>query len=186
MHRRGYGRQRSGKIRYDISLWFRLYNHFFSNVRRDEWLHLHPARSHDPRDGDKPERLAFDNGRNIHLRGGIWNCRHDHLSVYGVLMLKRLALATLIFGSSPVFADSITVQIVSTVPGASGTLTRTMTLSQADMGSFIAGLEAATSTATPTAAADAWLGALKQEVITIALGLQKQNALATVTPIAPQ
>ena len=97
----------------------------------------------------------------------------------------RLILTIALLFSFPALADSITVQIVSTVPGASGTLTRSMTLTQADMGAFIAGLESATSTATPTAAADSWLGAIKQEVIGIALGKQKADALATVTPINP-
>jgi hypothetical protein len=101
-------------------------------------------------------------------------------------MLKRTLLAALLLVASPAFADSITVQIVSTVPGASGTLTRSMTLTQADMGSFIAGLEAATQTATASTAADAWLSSFKQEVINIALGLQKQNALSAVVRIAPQ
>ena len=100
-------------------------------------------------------------------------------------MLKRLFLAAALLAASPALADSITVTIVSTVPGASGTLTRSMTLTQGDMGTFIAGLEAATSTATATTAADAWLGTLKSEVVSIALGLQKQNALSTVTPINP-
>ena len=97
-----------------------------------------------------------------------------------------LAVTAVLTFASPALADSITVQIVSTVPSASGTLTRSMTLTQADMGAFIAGLEAATATATATAAADAWLSTLKQEVISIALGLQKQNALSVVVPIAPQ
>lgn len=101
-------------------------------------------------------------------------------------MLKRLILAFALFAASPAFADSITVQIVSTVPGATSTLTRSMTLTQADMGAFIAGLEAATQTATATTAADAWLNALKQEVIGIALGKQKQDALSVITPISPQ
>ena len=104
-------------------------------------------------------------------------------------MLKRVfsfvAVAALLV-SAPALADSITVTIVSTVPGASGTLVRSMTLTQGDMGAFIAGLESATSTATPTAAADSWLGSLKQEVITIALGKQRADALSTITPIAPQ
>jgi hypothetical protein len=101
-------------------------------------------------------------------------------------MLKRLILAFALFAASPAFADSITVQIVSAVPGATGTLTRSMTLTQADMGAFIAGIEAATSTATATTAADAWLGSIKQEVINIALGKQKTDALSVITPIAPQ
>lgn len=101
-------------------------------------------------------------------------------------MLKRLFFIAVFAFALPALADSITVQIVSTVPGASGTLTQSMTLTQADMGSFIAGLEAATQTATASTAAGAWLASLKQEVINIALGLQKQNALAAVTPIAPQ
>jgi hypothetical protein len=101
-------------------------------------------------------------------------------------MLKRPLLAALLLAAFPAFADSITVQIVSTVPGASGTLTRSMTLTQADMGSFISGLEDATQTATAVTAADAWLSSFKQEVINIALGLQKQNALSAVVRIAPQ
>lgn len=100
--------------------------------------------------------------------------------------MKRALVAIALIATTPALADSITVQIVSTVPGASGTLTQSMTLTQADMGAFIAGLEAATTTVTATAAAAAWLTTLKQEVINIALGLQKQNALTTVTPIAPQ
>lgn len=99
--------------------------------------------------------------------------------------MKHLALTAALLAAAPALADSITVTIVSTVPGASGTLTQSMTLTQGDMGTFITGLEAATQTATPSAAANSWLGALKQEVISIALGLQKQNALSGITPINP-
>jgi hypothetical protein len=101
-------------------------------------------------------------------------------------MLKRLLLATFLIAPVPALADSITVQIVSTVPGASGTLTQSMTLTQADMGVFIQGLEAATATATAPTAAAAWLGTLKQEVVRIGQGWQNSQALATVTPINPQ
>ena len=100
--------------------------------------------------------------------------------------MKHFLFAAALLFSAPALADSITVTIVSTVPGASGTLTQSMMLTQGDMGTFITGLEAATQTATPSAAANSWLGALKQEVISIAGGWQKQNALSTVIPIAPQ
>lgn len=98
-------------------------------------------------------------------------------------MLKRLFFAAALLAASPALADSITVTIVSTVPGASGTLPRSMTLTQAEMGIFIQALEAATSTATPTAAADSWLGTLKQEVVRIGQGWQNSQALSTLTPI---
>lgn len=101
-------------------------------------------------------------------------------------MLKRLFFAAALLAASPALADSITVTIVSTVPGASGTLTRSMTLTQGDMGIFISGLEAATSTATATTAADAWLGSLKSEVVRIGQGWQNSQALAGITPINPQ
>ena len=101
-------------------------------------------------------------------------------------MLKQLSFAAVLFCASPAFADSITVTIVSTVPGQSGTLTRSMTLTQGDMGIFISGLEAATQTVTATAAADSWLGSLKQEVTRIGQGWQNSQALSGVTPINPQ
>ncbi len=101
-------------------------------------------------------------------------------------MLKILAIAAVLLASPAFAADTITVQIVSDVPGASGTLTRSMTLTQGEMATFIVALEAATATATPSAAADAWLSTIKAEVIRIATGYQTTQALATVTPINPQ
>ena len=101
-------------------------------------------------------------------------------------MLKRLALAAALLASAPAFAaDTITITIVSDVPGNVGTLSGTMTLSQSDMSVFLLALQAQTGTASASAAASAWLSALKSEVQRIGVAYQNAQALGGVTPISP-
>ena len=101
-------------------------------------------------------------------------------------MLKYLALAAALLASPATYAaDTITVQIVSDVPGATGTLTGTITFTQGDMATFLTALQAATSTATPSAAASAWFQSLKAEFVRLATQYQTQQAIGAITPIAP-
>lgn len=101
-------------------------------------------------------------------------------------MLKRLALAAALLASAPAFAaNTITITIVSDVPGNVDPLSGTMTLSQSDMSVFLAALQAQTGTTSASAATLAWLSVLKSEVQSIALAYQNAQALGGVTPISP-
>ena len=100
--------------------------------------------------------------------------------------MRHALLSLMLLFAAPAFAaDTITVQIVSDVPGASGTLTGTITFTQADMGTFLQALEASTGTVTPTAAATSWFQSLKAEFIRLGVAYQNQQALSTVVPINP-
>lgn len=114
--------------------------------------------------------------------------------------MKRLlaALAAILFAASvhAQAADTLTITVVSDVPGQTGTATKTWTLSQSDMATFLSWVNSAypcsptPCTQNTMTALGQWAGGFVSGTVANVTSWQKGNAAATaaagVTPVNPQ
>ena len=113
--------------------------------------------------------------------------------------MKTLFAAALFFFPLPAFAaDTIKMTVVSDVPGNSGTINRTYTMSQSDMSKLITWITAAYTCSpqpdctplTLTEATTAWMSSLVQGTVDNVTRAEKTKAATDaaggVVPINPQ